>query len=101
MISKCKMANATVSYVFQSGLVVIEAPKGRTWFNDDATVVGDRRLPCLLIGLECCLDRETLTLKHGGGVITFTRNGDLLTVSDGDFSAVVSRVQAIGALLTG
>ena len=95
------MANATVSYVFQSGLVVINAPGERTWFNDYETVIGDLRLPCLLVGLECCLDGQRLTLKHGGGVITFTRNGDLLTVTDGGFSAVVSYPQAIGALLTG
>ena len=93
------MANATVSYVRGSDLVVIEAPRDRTWFNDDATVVGDLRLPCLLVGLECCLDGQTVTMLTNG--TSFERNGDLLTVRDGTFSAVVSRVQAIGALLTG
>lgn len=92
------MAKATMFYVFKSSLVGIEAPEGRTLFNDDETVVGGLILPCLLIGLECCFDGETLTLKHSSDV-TFTRTGDLLTVRDGGFSAVVSYQQALDALL--
>lgn len=92
------MANARLSLGKPSGFVIkhIDTQKVLTHFIAEETVVENRKHPGLQDGLECCLDGQTVTMLTSGA--SFERNGDLLTVRHGNFSAVICMRSALDVL---